>query len=218
MKTKTIAKFICLILVLSLVTFLVILRSTKEAKRESMKTEKIEKVRKGALPEPPITQDPVQEELLPQKEPFEEPDEAETDIIETVQGRVTGTEYICTDMILIVDGIHLEEGSVNLSRIHIGDLVEATYIKKKAAKIIKSIEVLEPARNKLPPQKEPLQELEESLEWEVPTQKAPLEEPDEADMEIQTEEEPLEEPDEADMEIQKTMQGRVTGTEYICTD
>jgi len=177
MKTKTIVKFICLLLALSLMTFLVILGSNNEAKRESIKAQEVEKVKKEALPEPPITQKAVQEELLPQKEPFEEPKEAETDIIETVQGRVTGIELICTDMMVMVDGIHLDAGSVDLTGIQIGDVVEVTYKKKKYAKFVESIEVLEPVEDKLLPQKEPLQEPEESVEWEVLTEKAPLEEP-----------------------------------------
>ncbi|MBW1676039.1 MAG: hypothetical protein JRF30_07295 [Deltaproteobacteria bacterium] len=176
-KTKTIVKFICLLVALSLVTFLVILGSNKEAKRESIKAQEVEKVKKEALPKPPITQKAVQEELLPQKEPFEELEEAETDIIETVQGRVTGIELICTDMIVMVDGIHLDAGSVDVTGIQIGDVVEVTYLKMKYAKFVQSIEVLEPVEDKLLPPKEPLQEPEESPEWQVVTEKAPLEEP-----------------------------------------
>jgi len=126
MKTKNIVKFICLLVALSLVTFLVIPGSNKEAKGESIK----------AQPEP--------QELLPQKEPFEEPGEAETDIIETVQGRVTGVELVCTDMVVMVDGIHLDAGSVDVTGIQIGDVVEVTYLKMKYGKFVQSIEVLEP--------------------------------------------------------------------------
>lgn len=164
MKTKTIVKFICLLVALSVVAFLVIPGSNKEAKRESIKAEQVENVKKEALPEPPITQKAVQEELLPQKEPFVEPEEAETDIIETVQGRVTGIELICTDMMVMVDGIHLDAGSVDLTGVQIGDVVEVTYLKKKYAKFVESILVLEPVEDNLLSQKEPLQEPAKAVE------------------------------------------------------
>lgn len=192
MKTKTIVKFVCLLVALCLVTFLVILRPTKEAKRESIKAGEV-------VPEPPITQKAVQEEPLPQKDPFVEPEEAETDVIETVQGRVTDIGVTCTDMMVFVDGKQLEAGSVDLTGLHIGDLVEVTYLKKKYTKIVQSIQVLEPAERKLPPPKKP----------------EPLQEPEEA---VESEEEPLEEPDEAEMDVLKIMRGRVTSIEVICND
>ena len=164
MKTKNIVKFICLLVALSLVTFLVIPGSNKEAKWESIKAQEVEKVKKGALPEPPITQKAVQEALLPQKEPFEEPEEAQTDIIKTLQGRVTGVELVCTDMVVMVDGIHLDAGSVDVTGIQIGDVVEVTYLKMKYAKFVQSIEVLEPVEGKRLPKKEPLREPAKAVE------------------------------------------------------
>ena len=158
MKTKTIVKFICLLVALSVVTFLVIPGSNKEAIRGSIKAQELEKVKKEALPEPPITQKAVQEELLPPKDPSEEPEEAETYKIKTLQGRVTGVELVCTDMVVMVDGIHLDAGSVDVTGIQIGDVVEVTYVEKKYGKFIESIEVLEPVEGKRLPKKEPLRE------------------------------------------------------------
>lgn len=139
-----------------LAAFLVILGSNNVARKECLKAQEVEKVEKEALLEPPITKKAVEEQLSPQKEPFKEPEEAETGIIETIQGRVTGFELVCTDMIVVVDAIRLDAGSVDVTGIQIGDVVKVTYLKKKYAKFVQSIEVLEPVEDRPLPQKHPL--------------------------------------------------------------
>ena len=64
------------------------------------------------------------------------------DVLKTRQGRVTGIEVICTDTVVMVDGIHLDAGSVDLTGIQIGDVVEVRYIKNKYGKVLESILVL----------------------------------------------------------------------------
>ncbi|MBW1676040.1 MAG: hypothetical protein JRF30_07290 [Deltaproteobacteria bacterium] len=49
------------------------------------------------------------------------------DVLKTMQGRVTGIDLICTDTVVTVDGVHLDAGSVDLTGIQIGDVVEVRY-------------------------------------------------------------------------------------------
>ncbi len=160
MKTKTIVKFICLLLALSLVTFLVILKFNKEEKKESIKAGEVKKARKVVLPEPPITPKAVQEmvlpeppitpkavqeEPLPQKKPFVvETEEAEMYVLKTIQGRVTSIEDVCHDTLVYVDGYNIPTGYVDLTGIQIGDFVEVTYRKNKkyGDEVLESIIVL----------------------------------------------------------------------------
>ena len=64
----------------------------------------------------------------------------------------------------MVDGIHLDAGSVDVTGIQIGDVVEVTYLKMKYAKFVQSIEVLEPVEGKRLPKKEPLREPAKAVE------------------------------------------------------
>jgi len=148
---------------LSLVAFLVILGSNKEAIRGTIKAQEVEKV-KEALSETSITQKVVQNELLAPEESFEEPEGAERDIIGTVQGPVTGVEVVLMDMAVMVDGMHIDAGSVDLTGLQIGDVVKVTYLEKKYGRFMESIEVIEPAEDKLLRQKEPLRKAVKAVE------------------------------------------------------
>ena len=202
------SKLTWLLLGLCLVTFLAIVIwpreakkesiKTKEAKKESIKTEEVQELKNEPFAEIPMTQEAGQEGLLPQKWPLEEPEEAETDIIiKTVQGRVTNMDPDCTGMVA-VDGIGLDAGSLDLTGVRIGDVVEITYKQKKYGKVLESIVVIgssqESTRKEVPPEEEPLGEPEEAVEWQELTEEEPLKE----------------EPKEPEPDVYpKTMQGRV---------
>jgi len=64
------------------------------------------------------------------------------DVLKTRQGRVTGIEVICNDTVVYVDGYNLDAGSVDLTGIQIGDVVEVRYIKNKYGEVLESILVL----------------------------------------------------------------------------
>lgn len=134
-----------LFLVICLVAFLGILGCTKEVKEEAKKAEEVEKVEKEVLPEKEIMLEkpgkPVEEKVLPQAELLEEPEEVETGVIEFMQGRVKGIDPDMRE--IMVGSIWFDAGSLDLTKFHIGDLVEVTYTKKKHGKVIESIEVLE---------------------------------------------------------------------------
>ncbi|MCK4486455.1 MAG: hypothetical protein KAU38_06820 [Desulfobacterales bacterium] len=130
-----------MLLGLCLVTFLAIVIWPKEAKKEFIKTEEVEKLKNEPLAETPMSQEAGQEGLLPQKWPLEEPEETETDIIKTVQGPVTNYDC-CLDMV-IVDGMVFKLGSVDLTGIRIGDFVEITYTENRHGKALESITVIE---------------------------------------------------------------------------
>jgi hypothetical protein len=210
------SKWTWLLLGLCLVTFFAIVIWPKEPKKESIKTkraknepikaEEVEKLRNEFLAETPMTQEAGRENLLPQKWPLEEPEEAETDVItKTVQGRVTNMDPYCTGMVT-VDGIGLDAGSLDLTGVRIGDVVEITYKQKKYGSrdvnVVESVDIIgssqEGTRKEVPPEEEPSEESEEAVGWEE-----------------LTEEEPLEESEEAETDVPKTMQGRA-GYE-VCT-
>jgi hypothetical protein len=228
------SKWTWLLLGLCLATFLAIViwpKETKkesikpkEAKKESIKAEEVEKPKNEPLAETPMTQEAGQEGLLPQKWPLEEPEEAETDIIiKIVQGRVTNMDPECTGMVA-VDGIGLDAGSLDLTGVRIGDVVEITYKEKKygsrTVNVVESVEVIgssqESTRMEIPAEEEPLGEPGEAVGWEEPTEEEPLGEPEGAvEREVPTEEKPSEESEEAETDVPKTMQGRA---DYeVCT-
>lgn len=64
------------------------------------------------------------------------------DVLKTRQGRVTVIEVICMDTVVYVDGYNLDAGSVDLTGIQIGDVVEVRYIKNKYGEVLESILVL----------------------------------------------------------------------------
>jgi len=140
------SKLTWLLLGLCLVTLLAIVIWPKEAKKdsikESIKTEEVEKPKNELLAETPMTQEAGQEGLLPQKWPAEEPEEAETDAIKTVRGRVTNIDPYCTGMVT-VDGIGFDAGSLGFPEVQIGDVVEVTDTKNKYGNVLESIVVIE---------------------------------------------------------------------------
>lgn len=205
-----------LLLGLCLVTFLAIVIwpkgakkesiKTKAAKRKSIETEEIEKLKNEPLAKTPMTQEAGQEAPSPQGWPLQEPEEAETDIIiKTVQGRVTNVDPYCTGMVE-VDGIGLDAGSLDLTGVRIGDIVEITYKQKKygsrAVNVVGSIEVIGSSK--------------ESTSKEIPSEEELSGGPEEAEeRERPTEEEPSEEAEEAETDVPKIIQGRA-GYE-VCT-
>jgi hypothetical protein len=185
---------------LCLVAFLVIARWPEEAKKTSIKTE--EPQEDEVFAEAPVTQQAVQEEVLRQQWPLEEPEEVETDTVKTLQGRVTNIDADCTGM-LAVDDIGFDAGSVDLTGIRIGDVVEVTYRRKKYGKrdvnVLESIAVFDSLQQRtgheVTPEEEPLRELAEALEWEKSTEEGVSGEPaTEGEREGSTQEEPLRAP------------------------
>jgi len=171
------SKLTWLLLGLCLVTFLAVLIwpkeakkesiKTEEAKKESIKTQEARKLENLLLAETPMTQEAGQEGLLPQKSPSEEGEETETDIIETVQGRVTNIDPYCTGMVA-VDGIGFDAGSLDLTGVRIGDVVEITYTMqrhgKRKVKVVESIGIISSSQQstvrEVPPGEKPSGELE----------------------------------------------------------
>jgi hypothetical protein len=175
----------------------VIARWPEEARKTSIKTE--EPQEDEVFAEAPMTQRAVQEERLPEQWPSEEPEEVETDIVKTLQGHVTNIDADCTGM-LAVDDIGLDAGSVDLTGILIGDVVEVTYRRKKYGKrdvnALESVEVLDSSHQRMgqevQPEEEPLRESAEALAWVESTEEESAAEPaPEGKREESTGEEPL---------------------------
>lgn len=200
-KGMTNARLIWLVVAICVLVFLVVVRSPKEPRKEAAKTEEAQKPVKELAPERPVTDEAAKKEIVPQKrtqayrEP--EPDRGEIAEVETLQARVMGID---PDMeMLMLDGQWYNSGSLDLSGIRIGNLVEVTYPKKKIAKgltLISSIRVVD-----LP---------EEDTEREGIFEKETLEQRREmTEAGLQTEDEPLEEIQEAGAGEPRVMEGRV---------
>jgi hypothetical protein len=199
-------RLVYLLPVLLLLNSLSIGGCTNEAKRETTKSEKVDSLKKVVLPETPISQEVVEEEVLPQQKTLGEPEETQIDTIETMQGQVTGVD---AEMAMVMvegtifdagsyDSSGVQTGSVDLTGIRVGDRVQLAYTKKKHRKVLESIEVLsrQRVREEIPPQRENLQEPEKAVEEEVLPQR-----------------ETLGEPEETQIDTIETMQGQVTGVD-----
>jgi hypothetical protein len=182
-----------------LVAFLVIVRWPREPRKASIVTEAVEIQTEEVPAEAHMTQRAVQEERLPQQWPSEEPEEVEADIVKTLQGRVTNIDPHCT-MMLAVDGIGLDAGSVDLTGIRVGDAVEVTYRNEKYrnrhVNVVESVVVFDSSQHRtgqeVPPEEEPLRESAEALEWAESTEEESSGEPaPEGEREESTGEEPL---------------------------
>ena len=90
-------------------------------------------------------------EVQTEDKPVEEIEEAGTGELRTMEGRVRGLDPDLA--VIVVDGITFEAAfydasglqipSVDLTGIHIGDVVRVTYTKEKYGKVVESIEVIE---------------------------------------------------------------------------
>ena len=194
-------RLIWLLLGICVVVFLVVMRSPKDAKKEGVKTQKLQEPVKELAPKKPAQNELPQKEIVPQKktQPHAGPEQNRSEIaeVETLQARVTGID---PDMeMVMLDGQWYNSGSLDLSGIRIGNLVEVSYPKEKIARgltLISSIRVLG-----LP---------EEDTEDEGMFEKERLEPRRETtEAELQTEEEPLEEIQEAEAGEPQMMEGRV---------
>lgn len=119
---------------LCVVTFLAIVRWPKEAKKESIKTEKVEEPKEAVVAEVPVTQ----------QRPPDEPEEVELDVVKTLQGIVTNCDP-CIQL-LTVGGFDFDTGPVDVSGIRDGDVVKAHYMEKKLGwrktNVLKSLELI----------------------------------------------------------------------------
>ena len=203
-KGMTSTRLIWLVLGVCVVVFLIVLvRSPKEAKREGVKTEEVQKPVKEMATEKIVSEEAAQELIVPQKkkQAYGESEQNKNEIVEveTLQARVTGID---PDMeMIMLDGQWYNSGSEDLTGIRIGNLVEVTYPKKKIAKgltLISSIEVLglleEDTEDESVPLKERLQRRKQARE-----------------VEVQIEDEPGEEIQEAEAGEPRIMEGRVRG-------
>jgi hypothetical protein len=183
------SKLTWLFLGLCLVTFLVILRWPKEAEKGSIKTEEVEKQKIELFAEIPMTQEAVKEGHLPQEWASEEPEQDESDTITSVQGRVTNIDPYCTGMIA-VDGIGFDAGSLDLTGVQLGDVVEITYTKQKHGKrevnVAQSVGVIHSSQQttEVSTEEEPLREPEEVAERKGPTEQVPIEESKKAEPDV----------------------------------
>jgi len=188
------------------------MESVKEAKREPVKTEEVEKPKNEILVGETLpSREAVDEGVLPQRGSLEEPEEAEeaeTDIIETVEGRVTNIDPYCTGMVT-VNGVAFDAGSLDLTTVRIGDVVEVTYTKKKYGSrdvnVLESVGVFGSSQQSTRKEASPEEELSAAPQEAVEREEPP------------PEKKPLEEPEEAEIGVPKTIQGRVTDYEF-CTD
>ena len=129
------------------VVLIVVARSPKEAKREGVETEAVQRPVKEPAAEEPARGEAAQQKIIPQRQtpPDEESEQSKNNVPEvvTLQARVTSMD---PDMeMVMLDGQWYNSQGVDLSRIRIGNLVEVTYPKKKIAKgltLITSIRVL----------------------------------------------------------------------------
>jgi len=198
-------RLIWLILGICVVVFLVVVTWPKDAKKEGVKIQGLQEPVKELAPKKPAQEELPQKEIVPQKktQPHAGPEQNRSEIaeVETLQARVTGID---PDMeMVMLDGQWYNSGSLDLSGIRIGNLVEVTYPKEKIARgltLISSIRVLG-----LP---EESGEGEEGFEQERAHRlRERLRERMEAG--LQTEAEPLEETQKAGPGEPRTMEGRV---------
>jgi hypothetical protein len=138
------SKWTWLLLGLCLVTFLVIVKWPKEAKKESIKTEKVEEPKDEVVAEVSVPQEVVEEEQGPQESPPDEAKEAELDVVKTLQGTVTISDPCMQG--LTIGGFDFDTGPVDVSGIRDGDVVKAHYIEKKLGwrkiNVLKSLELI----------------------------------------------------------------------------
>jgi hypothetical protein len=197
-------RLIWLLLGVFVVVFLiVVLRSPKEGKREGIKTEALQKPVKEMATEKPASEESALELIVPQKkkQAYGESEKNKNEIVEleTLQARVTGLD---PDMeMIMLDGQWYNSGSLDLSGIRIGNLVEVTYPKEKIAKgltLITSIQLLG-----LPDEETEDERalLKERLERRKKTTEA----------EVQPEAKPVEEMQEAGAGKLRTIEGRIMG-------
>ena len=183
------------------VVLIVVLRSPKEAKREGVKTEAVQRPVKEPATEEPARGEAAQQKIIPQRQtpPDEESEQSKNNVPEvvTLEARVTGID---PDMeMVMLDGQWYNSASVDLSRIRIGNLVEVTYPKKKIAKgltLISSIRVLGLPEEETEDEGEP--EKEGSQGEKLATEAA-----------VQPEEHPEEEIQEVGTGEPQVMEGRV---------
>lgn len=183
------SKLTWLFLGLCVVTFLFIVRGPKEVEKGSIRTQEVEKQKNEPFAETSMTQKAVKEGHLPQEWPSEEPEEDETDTITSVQGRVTNIDPYCTGMIT-VDGIGFDAGSLDLTGVQDGDVVEITYTKQKHGKrkvnVVESVGVIHSSQQttEVSTEEEPLREPEEVVERKGPTEEIPIEESEKAEPDV----------------------------------
>jgi hypothetical protein len=180
------------LVVLGVVTVLVMVRWPKEAKKASIKTESVERVKaesveepqEGVLAEVPVAeQKTLQEDLLPEKRLPEEPEKVEMDIVKTLQGVVTNNDS-CIQL-LSVEGFDFDTGPVDVTGIRAGDVVKARYIEKNLGRrktnILKSVELIAASRQSIAqsfiPEEEAFRAAAEPEENEGYMEEAPLPEP-----------------------------------------
>jgi hypothetical protein len=205
-KGMTNTRLIWLLFGICVVVFLVVVILPKKEKKDVVETKKLQDPVRAPAPEKPVIEEAAKKAIVPQKktEALEEPEQESVEVpeVETLQARVTGID---PDMeMVMLDGQWYNSGSLDLSGIRIGNLVEVTYPKEKIARgltLISSIRVLG-----LP---EESGEGEEGFEQERAHRlRERLRERMEAG--LQTEAEPLEERQKAGAGEPQVMEGRVT--------
>ena len=138
------SKLAWLLVVLCVVVVLAVVRWPKEAKKESIRTEEVERVKKERLAETPMSQQMLEEEQWPQQRPQKEPEKVEMDVVMTLQGIVTNNDP-CFQL-LTVEGFDFDTGSVDVSGIRAGDVVKAHYVEKRLGRrktnVLKSVEFI----------------------------------------------------------------------------
>lgn len=138
------SKWTWLLLGLCLVTFLVIVKWPKEAKKESIKTEKVEEPKDEVVAEVSVPQEVVEEERGPQQSSPDEAEEAELDVVKTLQGTVTNCDPCMQG--LTIGGFDFDTGPVDISGIRDGDVVKVHYMEKKLGRrktnVLKSLELI----------------------------------------------------------------------------
>jgi hypothetical protein len=182
------------LVVLGVVTVLVMVRWPKEAKKASIKTESVERVKaesveepqEGVLAEVPVAeQKTLQEDLLPEKRLPEEPEKVEMDIVKTLQGVVTNNDS-CIQL-LSVEGFDFDTGPVDVTGIRAGDVVKARYIEKNLGRrktyVLKSVKLIAASRQSIAqsfiPEEKPFRAAEEPEENEGFMEEEPRPEPGE---------------------------------------
>lgn len=123
---------------LCVLTFVVLVRwpkeAKKEAKKEFIKTEEVKKPKDPVLAEVPVTQ----------QWPPDEAEEVKLDVVKTLQGMVTNCDPWI--QLLTIGGFDFDTGRVDVSGIRDGDVVKAHYIEKKLGwsktNVLKSLELI----------------------------------------------------------------------------
>jgi hypothetical protein len=177
---------------LCVLTFVVLVRWPKEAK----KNEKVEEPKDEVVAEVSVPQEVVEEEQGPQQSPPDEAEEAELDVVKTLQGTVTNCDPCLQG--LTIGSFDFDAGRVDVSGIRDGDVVKAHYMEKKLGwrkiNVLKSLELIAASQQstaeRIMPQRK-----------ESPRRAAV--EQEEAEDEMLKEEEP-----------RYTMEGRVTALDY----